>query len=216
MRKGKFKLSVLHRNYERKKKEKPTPRTAAPCVGVARSYECSSLEDLGGFLEGATNVIPLGWSMVHEDGNPARLIVVKVSAQELEGPGAKVTYSLTVSSDFSYTIQVRGKLLDPSKTAVLQSLPSTVSTVSNLTMVMKILDSSVICSGKKYHCLKGWTKGTFFDRTGKLHKLSNRAGRLFYWLLASTYKPHIVAYTIQACISHLHVPLWGCVSGVCN
>ena len=172
MGKRKFKLSVLRKNYERKKKEKPTPQTATPCVGVARSYECSSLEDLRGFLEGATNLIPLGWSMVHEDGNPARLIVVKVSAQELERPGAKVTYSLTVSSDFSYTIQVRGKLLDSSKTSVLQSLPSTVSTVSNLTMVMKTLDSSVICSGnsnKKYHRLKGWTKGTFFDRTGKLH-----------------------------------------------
>ena len=147
----------------RRKKNQP-PRTATPCVGVAYSYECSSLEELRGFLEGATNVIPLGWSMVHEDGNPARLIVVKVSAQELEVPGAKVTYSLNVSSDFSYTIQVCGKLLNPSKTSVLQRLPSTVSTISNLTMVMKTLDSSAICNGnsnKKYHRLKGWTKGNF-------------------------------------------------------
>ena len=37
------------------------------------------------FLEGAINVIPLGWSIVHEDGNPARLIVVKVYI----GPGVR-------------------------------------------------------------------------------------------------------------------------------
>ena len=78
MGKRKFKLRMLRKNYERKKKEKPTPRSATPCFGVARSYECSSLGDLRGFLEGATKVIPLGWSMLHEDGNPARLIVVKV------------------------------------------------------------------------------------------------------------------------------------------
>ena len=89
MGKRNFKLSVLHKNYECKKKGKPTPWTA-PIVLVLHAVMSSSLEELRGFLEGATNVIPLGWSIVHEDGNPARLIVVKVLAQELEVPGHTV------------------------------------------------------------------------------------------------------------------------------
>ena len=181
MGRRKFQLSVLRKNYERSKYAAPKSlpvsirlsqlqSTAGP---LTTNTKCSSLEELRGVLKGATNAIPVGWSMIEDDDQfGARLIVVKVSAQETAG--AKIAYSLTVHSNFTYTVHAQENLLEVSRTTLLQHLPTSVSTLSSMTTIMKAIDSSVICRGnpnKKYHSLRGWTKGSFLDRTGELLKL---------------------------------------------
>ena len=205
MGKRKFKLSVLRKNYERKKYAKKSLSVSIPLSilpsdklrplttnTTAVSHECGSIDELRGVLAGATNAIPVEWSLVQDD-NHSRLILVKLSAQEVEETGAKITYSLTVQSDFTYTVHVRGKLLDPSKTTVLQNLNTTVSTLSGMTMIMETLDSFVVCSGnsnKKYHSLRGWTKGSFLDRIGELFTLA------------------ILAYTQHLHTAYIHVKMY--------
>ena len=96
MGKRKFKLSVLRKNYERKKYAKKSLPVSIPLSILPSdklrplttntavvSHECGSIEELRGVLAGATNVIPMEWSLVQDDKH-SRLILVKLSAQEVE------------------------------------------------------------------------------------------------------------------------------------
>ena len=63
----------------------PLQSTAGP---LTTNTKCSSLEELRGVLKGATNAIPVGWSMVEDDNQfGVLLIMVKVSALEMKTAG---------------------------------------------------------------------------------------------------------------------------------
>ena len=81
--------------------------------------------------------------MVEDDSQfGARLIMEKVSAQETVG--AKIAYSLTVHSNFTYTVHAQENLPEVSRTTLLQHLPTSVSTLSSMTTIVRAIDSSVI------------------------------------------------------------------------
>ena len=121
----KFKLSV-RKNYDRKKHALQSNKTAT---------ECCSLDKLRHLLEGASDVIPIGWLLVSDECS-------KLTTQGLEATGAKVMYSIAVHDDFTYSIHVREKPLSLSNMTALKELPNTLSTTSSLSEVMKTLDST--------------------------------------------------------------------------
>ena len=92
MGRRKFQLSVLRKNYERSKyaapkspvsiRLSPLQSTAGP---LTTNTECSSLEELRGVLKGATNAIPVGWSMIEDDDQfGARLIIDQPRKQQVQ------------------------------------------------------------------------------------------------------------------------------------
>ena len=234
MGRRKFRLSVLRKNYERSKHTTeslpvsiPDPLRGLqsvadelrPLTTTSASPECSSLVELRGVLKGATNAIPVGWSLVparDDNDSEARLTMIKVSAhgQEMEAAGPKIVFSLTVHSDFAYTVRVRERLLEPSRTTLLQDLPMTISALSSMTMVLKTIDSAVICRGnsnKKYHSLRGWTKGSFLDRTGEL--LINFSIDSIHSMI-NTNLPAFMLACINSCFEHVKLHAYNVSSGV--
>ena len=136
----------------------------SPPVSVARLTHL----DIN-LLEGANDAIPTGWLLVSDEYS--RLALVKLTTQGLEATGAKVMYSIAVHDDLTYSIHMREKPMSLNNTTPLKDLPKTVSTTSALSEVIKALDSTKLCIGNqhhKYHTLRGWKKGSFFNQTGKL------------------------------------------------
>lgn len=83
--------------------------------------------------------------MVEDDNQfGERLIMEKVSAQDMKTAGAKIAYSLTVHSNVTYTVRAQENFPEVSRTTLLQHLPTSVSTLSNMAMIMRAIDSSVM------------------------------------------------------------------------
>lgn len=111
-----------------------------------------------------TEALPPGWLDVNElEGLRDHLTFCKLSCNSTSG-NPQVGFSVRVCEDFTWTVLVGGRQLQPSNCAMLIDLPRSLVTVSDVVEALERINTLKVCPGngdEKFSSLRNFRKGVF-------------------------------------------------------
>lgn len=113
------------------------------------------------------NYLCIGWMNTDEQVGYQGEMAVLCRVGPVEG-GLVLTHQLTVTADLKWCLTVGDKKIPP-ESHLLQALPPTISTLSDVKAILSGVESSVPCLGipdEKYSVLLPSRKGVFMDSAG--------------------------------------------------
>ena len=169
----------LRKNYARKKVAariiKPSPPDEL-CVSIpifkddlqvdVRSFPAPDIVTLYQRLVG-TGILPEPWIASIVDSS--RVAIYKLNVQS-PLKSAAVSHMLTISDDFSWTINVANNEVNISQSQLLHRISSSnLQTAQATLVVLRLLDDSKVCVGNpddRFSCLVSRNKGKFTNHLG--------------------------------------------------